>query len=282
MSSIKEYYLENEESRYIQLADILGISWRELQELDYEITANVSKDGHLYSYIIEFSQENDPSAVKNIKSLSEDWNVEIAPWELERSEEDEYELGAIARNADYRMNFINELRDLDGLLGLETADTNLNGILLRQIFISIIGAVETYLSDAFINEVLSSSYYMKRFVQSHPEFKKQKISLSEIFYESLKIEEKAKTIMLGTIYHKLPVVKQMYQDTFDIKFPSIADMQKYIVQRHDLVHRNGKTADGEQIIIDRETIDNLKMSATELIDKIDLEIKNTSYADIPF
>tara|TARA_R110000851_G_scaffold269204_1_gene421872 strand:- start:1264 stop:2112 length:849 start_codon:yes stop_codon:yes gene_type:complete len=282
MSSIKEYYLENEESRYIRLADTLGISWRELQELEYEITARVSKDGHLHSYIVEFRKENDPSALKNIEGLSEDWTIEIAPWVFERSEEDEYELGAITRNENYRLSFINELQDLDGMLGLEIADKNLHGVLLRQIFISIIGAVETYLSDAFINEVLSCPYYLERFVQTHPEFKKQKISLSEIFYESLKIEEKAKTIMLGTIYHKLPVVRQMYQDTFDIKFPPIADMQKHIVQRHDLVHRNGKTADGAQVIIDRQTIDNLKNSAIKMIDEIDLEIRNLNYYGLPF
>ncbi|RUR28081.1 hypothetical protein [Vreelandella nanhaiensis] len=282
MSSIKEYYLENEESRYIQLADILGVSWRELQDLEYEITARVSTDGNVYSYIIEFSKDNDPSVLRNVEGLSENWTVEIAPWVLERSEEDEYELGAIARNENYRLSFISELQDLDGLLELEIADQNLHRVLLRQVFISIIGAVETYLSDAFINEVISNPLYLERFVQSHPEFKKQKISLSEIFYESLKIKEKAKNIMLGTIYHKLPVVKQMYQDTFGIKFPHIGDMQKYIIQRHDLVHRNGKTADGDQVIIDRKTIDNLKSSAFEMIDKIDIEIKELSDYGLPF
>ncbi|CAA0081429.1 Uncharacterised protein [Zhongshania aliphaticivorans] len=282
MSSIKEYYLENEESRYIRLAEILGISWQELQGLDYEINARVSKDGNLYSHNLTFSQENDSYVVKKIKGLSEDWNVEIAPWELERNEEDEYELGAIARNTDYRLSFINELQDLNGLLGLDVTDNNLHRILLRQIFISIIGAVETYLSDAFINEVLSKQYYLERFVATHPEFKKQKISLSEIFYESLKIEEKAKTIMLGTIYHKLPTVRQMYQDTFGITFPPIADMQKYIVKRHDLVHRNGKTADGVKIDIDIDTIDKLKRSAIGLVDQVSIEINNLSDEDKPF
>lgn len=279
MGSLKEYYLDNQENRYIQLAQELQISWEELLSLEYDIAANVSNDGLIYGYILSFTAENNKNILSKIHGLSEHLTVDVGPWVFERSEEDEYELSAISENVNYESNFLLEIENLEQLFEIEVENSNLRKILLRQIFISIIGAVETYLSDAFINKALSKESYLHKFVENNPEFKKQKISLSEIFNVSRSIEEKAKTIMVGTIYHKLPIVKEMYKQTFNIEFPNISEMQKYIAKRHDLVHRNGKTTNGEIVIVNNATISELKNCAVEFVKSVS---KSFDFEHIPF
>ncbi|MFT6624494.1 MAG: flagellar basal body rod protein FlgB [Cycloclasticus sp.] len=279
MTGLKDQYLEEQEDHYTQLADALGITWEELITLEYEVSANMSKDGLIYEYVVTFSEESDKQVLGNVSGLDSNLTVHLPPWALERSADDEYELGAIFDNTEYKMNFLCEIENLDRLREIDTIDPDLRKILLRQLFISIIGAVETYLSDAFINKALSSETYLENFVTTHPEFKKQKISVSDVFSVSKNIKEKAKTIMVATIYHKLPLVKEMYQKTFDIKFPDISKMQQYVIQRHDLVHRNGKTTNGETVNVDEETIESLKNSAKQLIYGVSDAFE---YDDIPF
>lgn len=111
---------------------------------------------------------------------------------LERSADDEYELNAIFDSTKYKSRFLDELENIDRLRSLIIDDAGLRELLLRQIFTSIIGALETYLSDAFINKALSSDYYIENFVATHPEFKKQKINDSDVFATARKNEGKIK------------------------------------------------------------------------------------------
>lgn len=282
MGGLKEYYLDNQEKRYLRMADALGVSWEELLELNYEIDADISKDGLVYAYILQFSKENDPIVLEKVTGLDEDLTVRLAPWVLQRGPEDEYELEAISENVDPKASFLKEIKNLEQLLEIDIDKEDVKEILLRQIFISMIGALETYLSDTFINKVAESTYFLEKFVENHPEFQKQRFSLSEIFQEQKRIEEKAKNVMIETIYHKLPVVKRMYEDTLSINFPDISAMQKFVIQRHDLVHRNGKTTGGDKVSVSEKTIAELKDESVDLVSKIEDQMEGWIDDDIPF
>ncbi|MFK8020402.1 MAG: HEPN domain-containing protein [Pseudomonadales bacterium] len=285
MGGLKEKYLEDHEDQYIRLADALGITWEELISLDYEVSVNMAKDGLIYGYVVTFSQENDKKLLENVSGIESNLSVHLPTWALERSADDEYELSAIFDNTEYQSNFLYEVENLGRLHKLEVDEQGLRDVLLRQLFISIIGAVETYLSDAFINKVLSSEHFLEKFVTTNPDFKKQKISVSDVFSTSRNIKEKAKTIMVRTIYHKLPVVRAMYQQTFDIEFPDISEMQRFVAQRHDLVHRNGKTTDGVAVSVDDRTIESLIKSAKQLVNAVSeaLLYDDVQFSeDIPF
>jgi len=279
MGSLKEKYLQTQESRHQNLARALDISWGELANLEFEVITNTSIDGLVYGYTIVFDENSDESLLNKIRGLEANFSVHLDPWIFDRTEDEEYELSAIAENTNYKDNFIKEINTIEKLYELKIEDESLRKAHLRQLFVSVIGAIETYLYDAFIHRALSSNYHLEKFVNSHPEFKKEKIQISEIFSTSRAIKEKAKTVMLNTIYHKLPVVKQMYEATFDIKFPEISKMQQYVIQRHDLVHRNGKTKDGKVLIISEPMIEELIRSAIQFIENVD---KSTDEYDIPF
>lgn len=154
-------------------------------------------------------------------------------------------------------------------------------ILFRQVFIHVIGLMETFLSDTFINLTLNEDIFFRNFIRSHPAFRGQKFELRHIFDESVKLHDTAKRVMLYMIYHKLPEVREMYRATFDIQFPPIKTMFAYVRDRHDLVHRNGKRKDGSILVIDKSLLLALVSDATAFVEAISEAV---SYAqnDIPF
>ena len=288
MSGVKDAQLERQENHYIGLARSLGITWEELSMLDYDIHANVSSDGLVYNYLLTFDKDCDLDILDKIPNLSSDYSVNVAPWELDQGAENRYELEAITYDADQEKRFLNDIENIEKLRLLEVNDQPLRRILLRQLFIAVIGALETYLSDTFINETLESDDFLRNFIASNPEFKKQKITLSEVL--DVDIKQIAKTAMIETIYHKLPVVKNMYEQTFGIQFPNISNMQRYVRLRHDLVHRYGKTTDGKPVDVTDEIIKSLCSESRKLVTETSEKLRERRHQqhfswfddDIPF
>jgi dGTP triphosphohydrolase len=269
MGHWKEIAMEIQEQEGDQhLADLLGISNDELNELVYEIETDESKDGLIYNYRVEFDTVDSAEHIlKKIKNLEDGCRVYLQPWDFDEEYDYEEQYDAITENKEYLQKFKDEIANLEALNSLKIPDEILKGILHRQLFISVIGTMETFLSDAFINLTNDNEEYFKNFIKTHPEFKKRKFELREIFEEYEKIKETAKKVMLDTIYHNLPTISQMFMDTFNIKFPAIKDVYDYVLKRHDLVHRNGKTKEGEIVVTDEKAI-------TELIGKVTIFIND--------
>lgn len=258
---------EQESDRH--LADLLGITYDELTELDYEIETDESKDGLVYNYRVEFDTDNSPKNIlQKIKNLEDGCRVYLQPWDLEQDYDYEEQYDAITENKEYLQKFRDELSNLKSLNALAVPDKSLKDILTRQLYISVIGTMETFLSDAFINLTNDKDEFFRNFIETHPEFKKRKFELREIFEEYDKLKETAKVVMLDTIYHNLPSVSQMFKDTFKIDFPSIKEVYECVLKRHDLVHRNGKTKDGTPVEPDENALNELIKKVSEFVEEI--------------
>lgn len=263
MGHWKEVAMEMQEQESDRrLADMLGLTYDELTELDYEIETDESNDGLIYNYRVEFDIDNSPAHIlSKVKNLEDGCRVYLQPWDFDEEYDYEEQYDAITENKYYLQKFKDEIANLEALNSLKIPDEVLKVILHRQLFISVIGTMETFLADAFINLTNDNEEFLKNFIETHPEFKKRKFELREVFEEYSRIKETAKKVMLDTIYHNLPSVSQMFADTFKMEFPSIKDVYEYVLKRHDLVHRNGKTKEGETVITDENAI-------TELIRKV--------------
>lgn len=66
-----KYGTQQSPSAKSPLALELGITDEELEELDYDIHENASKDGLVYDYVLQFSQHNDPELLAKISDLDE-------------------------------------------------------------------------------------------------------------------------------------------------------------------------------------------------------------------
>ena len=74
------------------------------------------------------------------------------------------------------------------------------------------------------------------------------------------------------IYHDLPKVKVMYKDCLKITFPDIAELMKAIKIRHDMVHRNGKNKEGEEIEMSKSMVSDVITKVEIFVKAIDEEI----------
>ncbi|MDB9375459.1 hypothetical protein [Nodularia sphaerocarpa] len=192
---------------------------------------------------------------------------------------DEDQLDAILSNTEFYRTFSDEISSLRVINSLRIADSNAQRTLKRQIFISAVTCLETYLSDAFINTVLSNKTYLKCFFSSFKDFKHQKLGMNELFSYFDKAEEIAKKAMLEVIYHNLPKVSNMYKSTFDIAFPDFSQIQRDIAIRHDLVHRNGKTKERQEIPVDEVVVDEVICRIESFVNELDRNLKNKEYSE---
>ncbi len=277
MGYFKQQQIEDEfyESLYKIIARYLGIDELELSELDFEIYEETSRDGFLTAYLVEFSRESGKEL--SHLELEDGVKVRIHPSELSYYGNDfiydyEDELNSIIKAKNPYQKFLGEIKDLEEIMNIHIEENTLKNILHRQVYIGLIGTMETYLSETFIQQVLSNGTYFRNFIETHPQFRKRKLLLSEIFNEKENLQRTAKVVMLETIYHNLSNIKNMYTDTFKIQFPMIASISKSVSKRHDLVHRNGKTKNGLDLNVSTEEITTLAKSLNTFVLEIESEI----------
>ena len=98
-------------------------------------------------------------------------------WLTSLDEYDPYEdqLDAILSNTEFYRTFSDEIANLRVLNSLVINDLSAQRTLKRQIHTGTIACLETYLSDAFINTVLSRESYLRSFFASFKDFKEQKL-----------------------------------------------------------------------------------------------------------
>ena len=137
---------------------------------------------------------------------------------------------------------------------------------LRLLYVNVITALESYLSDRFKAAIKADKTLLRKLVETTPEFQKEKIPLSDIFKVSEEIEHKVKTHLSELIWHRLDKISHMFRDTLGVEFPTdMKDLYGAIVIRHDLVHRNGKTQDGGERVLNPKMIEDLITSVQNFV-----------------
>ncbi|WP_276169105.1 hypothetical protein [Zobellia alginiliquefaciens] len=274
MGSIKDWINNIEDAKFNkELAELLDISIEDWQLLDYKLLTEESTHGIIYQYVIQFYPSSPQKILDKIKRLDHNTSVKFYPWELDEKFNYEEQFETITDNKHFVKKYEIDIENLKALTHLKTPDDTLKSVLNRQIFIGVIGTMETFLADVFINLSFENEKYFRKFVKTHPDFEKRKFELKEIFEQSDNLKETAKKIMLNTIYHNLPTVREMYRNTFEIDFPKIKETYQYVLMRHDLVHRNGKTKEGKEVITDKKAIIGLIQSVNELVYGVAKELK---------
>lgn len=195
-----------------------------------------------------------------IDELVEELNSECFEWAPTPKPEDyddEFFSGLEEEVADFYGNFRKAIENVQTLLDANL-DPEPQQYLYRLLFVNVITAMETYLSDAFINTVMPDSALVQKLVETSPEFKKEKISLSEIFKTMATIEDQATKYLSEISWHHLQRVKPMYKDTLGIDFPKdLGGIYKAVLTRHDIVHRNGKTTENKEVNVNANDVNDL-------------------------
>lgn len=236
----------------------------------------------LYAYYTEGYKPEDYVDENTIRYKDEGDYIEI--WtDPDEPDDFDYELDAILSNTEFFKTFSAEILNLKALNGFTTATDATTHTLKKQILVSAITCLETYLSDAFINTVLSNKEYLKLFFNSYKDFKDESFKMNTLFDTFDKAESIATKKMLEVMYHNLPKVHKMYKNTLNISFPKFDKLAKYVSQRHDLVHRNGREqkVNGKFLSLDTEYIYQVITDIEDFVNSIDKQLKNKEIIQQP-
>lgn len=197
------------------------------------------------------------------------------------SDYDDFLVEDIARITSYYHSFSGAVLDIEALLRTEVPGP-VAACFHRLLFVNVITALETYLSDAFISTVMNQPKFMRKFVETTPEFRNEKISLADAFKAAEQAERKARAYLADVVWHHLERVRPMYLETLGVKFPeNIGPIFRAIHTRHDIVHRNGKTKDGEEILITADSVQQLIAEVEALAQHIDEHLPRGTDIPVP-
>jgi hypothetical protein len=140
----------------------------------------------------------------------------------------------------------------------------------RLLYLNIIISLETYLGDSFSAVVFKQRPWLERFVHHSSHLREQKIPLADVFKRAKTVEKDVRDLVGGISWHDLSNVAKIYKQAFGIKMPEISELiQTGIRDRHDIVHRNGKSPDGQERSWDQDKIKALKQAVQLFVTEVE-------------
>lgn len=123
----------------------------------------------------------------------------------------------------------------------------------RMIFSQQITALEAYLGDTLLNEVMRDTEVMQRLIDKDEDLAKEKFTLSEVSKDPGLVERKVRKHLREVMYHNLKKVDVLYDITLGVRILDLAadkaSLFKAVLLRHDCVHRNGFDKEGNEIVV---------------------------------
>lgn len=203
---------------------------------------------------------------KVIVELAESLSHECSDWTGAPSEDD-YDQGlldVVESNATPLPTLLEALESVSRLVELKAATSD-SEALNRVLFANAIFALESFLSDSFINRVLSNPATLRKFLESSPEFKQRTVPYSDIYKAADAAREETKKHLLNVVWHNIGKVVGMYRETLGVDFGGkLAEVAKAIPKRHDIVHRNGRDKDGNPVNVTKDDVSKLIAAVKEL------------------
>jgi len=196
---------------------------------------------------------------------------------------DEFLVGDIARITEYYQNFSNALSNNLSLIEIDT-ENHVKVHLYRLLYASTITAMETYLSDAFINSVfpngIPNDKLMRRLVESTTNFKIEKIPFSDVYKAYEGVKKKVSSYLIGMNWNSLKRIEPMYKKVLGVSFRVyVEDILEAVQIRNDIVHRNGKSKSGEDIIVNKPILDVLILKVENFVQWIDRDLRDMKDRD---
>jgi hypothetical protein len=133
--------------------------------------------------------------------------------------------------------------------GRDSGDHLLN----RMVFSHQVTALEAYLGDTLMNEVLADKTAMQRLIDEDDDLAKEKFTLAEISKDPGLVERKVREHLRAVLYHNLAKVDVLYDIALGVRILNLASdkksLFKAVLLRHDCVHRNGFDKNGSELKI---------------------------------
>ena len=154
--------------------------------------------------------------------------------------------------------------------------------LLVMLHAHVVTAIEAYLSATFIEAALRTEDFMRRLVETDPEFARRKFTIQEIFTKRDTLKDDLRQYLKSLIFHDIAKVEKMYKSVLDIDFGEVDWLFKAVALRHDCVHRAGYDKDGSEVPLSEESISELAGRCTDLGNRVEKLIVQAPRGQDPF
>ncbi|MBS1854038.1 MAG: hypothetical protein JST11_01630 [Acidobacteria bacterium] len=217
-----------------------------------------------------------------IGQLAEKLNGESLEWAPVPSPDD-YDLelyDAVRENDRETATLGDALNAISSLLTVNIAGPEVY-VHRRLLFANVIAAIETFLSDTFINRVMGNDILFQRYLDTEKAFQERKCPLKDALRMAAEIKAVAAKELIEMVWHNIAKVKTLYADVLHIDLGDIGPLAKAINIRHDIVHRNGRQKDGTEREISATEITDLIGLARGLAIRIDMALNPSPVIEDP-
>jgi hypothetical protein len=123
----------------------------------------------------------------------------------------------------------------------------------RMVFVQQFGALEAYLGDTLVKQVMADTGAIRRLLRADPTLMKRSFGLADMLDEPDIVRREVKSYLKNLLYHRLDQASSLYRNVLDINIwpsPTVrAELFKAVAYRHDCVHRNGYDLEGTKLDI---------------------------------
>ena len=272
MGIAKEQLYDNQqEAFYESIAERLGITYDEVEEIEPQTNKNTGRDGAVYGNYLTFKKDAPKEILDKIEGLDSNDCFWLDISEVCDEDYNEKQYKDIVNKTSPYNDCLASIEEIKQLVNIPLKkERKSRYILYRQLYASLISIMEAYLFERLLSAIDKDENLLANFF---------------LFYNGAHnfdehdIKKARKYLMENILYHNLDTVSQIYNGTFNFRFPSCNEIKKAIKLRHDIVHRNGKTTNGDSSIVSRKDLEHLSDNIKELISNLEYNICNPS---LPF
>lgn len=144
--------------------------------------------------------------------------------------------------------------------------------------------LEAFLEDTLKINIATNETYRNNAINKIDELKRAKYSLAELAITSNNLDTLIFRTLSGFMYHNIPKMNRIFSEVFDHKMEfESGDLIKVIANRHDIVHRNGKSENGDFINPTEEDVLSAIHVVINYVDNIQSHVSASNYSgDDPF
>jgi len=190
----------------------------------------------------------------------------------------DYLVASATANTEYFQTFVEGIRNIHRLLKLEPSLDEQKQILYRLLYANAVTLMETFLSDAITHIVLTDQALKRKLIETTPKFTEAKLAKSDVFSWFERIDKEVTDYLQNDItFHNIWIAEKLYKNVLGIRFPQdLTSLNKIIMTRHDIVHRNGKTVAGKPVTLSVDDVKSTIKVISDFVSHVEkqLSIKN--------
>jgi hypothetical protein len=158
-----------------------------------------------------------------------------------------------------------------------------NRVLQRISYSGLVTILEAYLSDIVKRQVLNRESIKRRFVEKFEPFAKsqKKFEITEIYFRMEQLDKLIVDCIDSLSFHSVKTIKDFFSSVLLISIPEeLSDcLAKAIITRHDIVHRAGRTKDGDSNEVSQFDVQALSQLLMKVMASIDSQIVDDLLGD---